>query len=131
MTIHGVVKSYTKYELLENVDGAARVAWVHWNRFLQPQLGAVYIDKMLVARHEAPKDKKSRYTYYIGTLRAIDNHFFGSIVYVNEVSTEISRALSNLPNWKREKCIATLPFVSDLAKVQTDRLQQVKLWKRE
>lgn len=90
VTIHGVVHSYTKYELLENVDGAARISWVHWNRFLQPQLGAVYIDKMLVARHEAPKDKKPRYTHYIGTLRAIDNHFFGSIVYVNEDGKEES-----------------------------------------
>lgn len=85
VTIHGVVQSYTKYELLENVDGAARISWIHWDRYIQPHLGAVYVDKMLVARHEVPKDKrKPRYTHYIGTLSSIEN--FGTIVYVNEVS---------------------------------------------
>jgi len=89
VTIHGVVQSYAKYELLENVDGAARISWVHWDKYLQPHLGAVYVDKMLVARHEVSKDKKEpRYSHYIGTLNSVEN--FGTIVYVNEVSTEIA-----------------------------------------
>ncbi|XP_011159117.1 protein unzipped [Solenopsis invicta] len=96
VTIHGVVQSYTKYELLENVDGAARIAWVHWDRYTQPHLGAVYVDKMmLVARHEVPKDKrKPRYTHYIGTLSSIEN--FGTIVYVNEDGKEESAKTGDL-----------------------------------
>lgn len=87
VTIHGIVQSYEKYELLENIDGAARIAWVHWDKFMQPFLGAVYVDKMLVARYEVPKDKKEpRYTHYIGTLSLSDN--FGIISFVNEVSIE-------------------------------------------
>lgn len=89
VTIHGLVQSYDKYELLENVDGAARVSWVPWNRYTQPHVGAVYVDKMLVARHEVPKDKKKpRYTHYIGTLSSVEN--FGTIIYVNEVGIEIT-----------------------------------------
>ncbi|EFN86325.1 protein unzipped isoform X2 [Harpegnathos saltator] len=88
VTLHGSVQSYDKYELLENVDGAARITWVRWTKFFQPLLGAVYVDKkMLVARYEADNsDKrdttKSRYTHYIGTLNSNDN--FGSIIYANE-----------------------------------------------
>lgn len=86
VTIHGVVQSYEKYELLENIDGAARIAWVHWDKYLQPHLGAVCVDKSwLVARHMVPKDKKEpRYTHYIGTLSSTEN--FGTIIYANEVS---------------------------------------------
>lgn len=93
VTIHGIVKSYEKYELLENVDGAARIAWVYWDKYKQPLLGAVYVDKMLVARHEVKgdekKDVKPRYTHYIGTLNSNDN--FGTIVYVNEVSSKMKK----------------------------------------
>lgn len=91
VTLHGSVQSYQKYELLENVDGAARIVWVRWTKFSQPLLGAVYVDKMLVARYKTDSDdkknttKKSRYTHYIGTLNSNDN--FGSIIYANEVST--------------------------------------------
>jgi len=85
VTIHGIVQSYEKYELLENIDGAARIAWVYWDKYMQPLLGAVYVDKMLVARYEVPKDKQEpRYTHYIGTLSLNDN--FGTIFFVNEVS---------------------------------------------
>ncbi|XP_011062782.1 PREDICTED: protein unzipped [Acromyrmex echinatior] len=90
VTIHGVVQSYEKYELLENVDGAARISWIQWNKYTPPPVGAVYVDKtMLVARHEVPKDlEKPRYTHYIGTLSSPEN--FGTIVYVNEKGEEES-----------------------------------------
>ncbi|XP_018365954.1 PREDICTED: protein unzipped isoform X2 [Trachymyrmex cornetzi] len=90
VTIHGVVQSYEKYELLENVDGAARISWIQWNKYTPPPVGAVYVDKtMLVARHEVPKDlEKPRYTHYIGTLSSPEN--FGTIVYVNENGDEES-----------------------------------------
>jgi len=86
VTIHGIVQSYDKYELLENMDGAARITWVSWNKYIQPPVGAVYANKMLVARYEIPMEEKSRYTHYIGTLSSTDN--FGNIIYANEVSEE-------------------------------------------
>lgn len=108
VTIHGTVQSYEKYELLENVDGAARISWVYWDRFSQPHLGAVYVDKMiLVARHEVPKDKrKPRYTHYIGSLSSAEN--FGTIVFVNEVGVEIASSIKSSELGKKEKCVA--PF---------------------
>ncbi|KAL0104814.1 hypothetical protein PUN28_016449 [Cardiocondyla obscurior] len=95
VTIHGIVHSYEKYELLENVDGAARISWVQWNRYTQPHVGAVYVDKMLVARHEIPKEKKNpRYTHYIGTLNSVES--FGTIVYANENGKEESAKYGEL-----------------------------------
>ncbi|XP_032683995.1 protein unzipped isoform X2 [Odontomachus brunneus] len=94
VTLHGSVQSYSsKYELLENIDGAARIAWVRWTKFSQPMLGAVYVDKMLVARYKTDSDDKknttkSRYTHYIGTLNSNNN--FGSIIYANENNEEES-----------------------------------------
>ncbi|XP_029161418.1 protein unzipped [Nylanderia fulva] len=95
VTIHGAVESYEKYELLENIDGAARIAWVHWDKYLQPHhLGAVYVgDKMLIARH-ADENKEPQYTHYIGTLNSIDN--FGTIIYVNENRKEESAKFGDL-----------------------------------
>lgn len=90
VTIHGIVQSYEKYELLENVDGAARIAWIQWDRY-PPLLGAVAVDKMLVARHVVSGDEedvtKPRYTHYIGSLNLDEN--FGNIIYVNGVSGKI------------------------------------------
>ncbi|KAL6439201.1 hypothetical protein ACFW04_003852 [Cataglyphis niger] len=86
VTIYGSVQSYDKYELLENIDGAARIAWIRLDQYLQPHVGAVYVDsKMLVARHMVPKDKKERFTHYIGTLSSEN---FGNIIYVNEDGKE-------------------------------------------
>lgn len=90
VTIHGIVKSYENYELLENVDNAARITWVSWNKYTQPPVGAVFVNKMLLARYEIPAEDKSRYTHYIGTLSSSDN--FGNIIYANEVSGDGSPA---------------------------------------
>lgn len=101
VTIHGSVQKYEKYELLENIDGAARIAWVHWDKFMQPHVGAVYVDKMLVARHMVPKGKKEpRYTHYIGTLTSTEN--FGTIIYANEVSLWTSNNCASMMNFSRE-----------------------------
>lgn len=109
VTIHGLVQSYEKYELLENIDGAARIAWVHWDKFMQPLLGAVYFDKMLVARYEVPKDKKEpRYTHYIGTLSLNDN-FGGTIIFVNEVSN--NNEICSYEKSERERERARLQFL--------------------
>ncbi|CAL7946840.1 unnamed protein product [Xylocopa violacea] len=88
VTIHGSVQSYDKYELLENVDNAARVNWEYWDKYKGPLLGAVATEKMFVARH-AVKDKNvttPRYTHYIGTLNSQDIQ--GSISYVKDDGTE-------------------------------------------
>lgn len=135
VTIHGVVQSYEKYELLENVDGAARISWIQWNKYTPPPVGAVYVDKtMLVARHEVPKDlEKPRYTHYIGTLSSPEN--FGTIVYVNEVSIEIASSFEFFELIKEKSALPSSCFDSALAKrgcqYQKTRLQQVELWKRE
>ncbi|CAL1676852.1 unnamed protein product [Lasius platythorax] len=96
VTIHGVVQSYEKYELLENIDGAARIAWVHWDKYLQSHhQGAVYVgDKMLVARHMDKDKKEPRFTHYIGTLSSAEN--FGTIVYANENGKEESAKFGDL-----------------------------------
>lgn len=89
VTIHGNVQSYDKYELLENIDNAARVNWEYWDRYKNTPFGAVATEKekMFVARHAAETDKNTsspRYTHYIGTLTASDIQ--GSISYVKDVS---------------------------------------------
>ncbi|EZA62418.1 hypothetical protein DMN91_003422 [Ooceraea biroi] len=125
VTIHGVVHSYEKYELLENIDGAARIAWVYWDKYMQPLLGAVYVDtKMLVARYVPENKKESRYTHYIGTLSLSGN--FGSIIYVNENGEEGSERIGELLvetepiryelsavklNWPKKRDIKRIPSV--------------------
>lgn len=91
VTMHGMVYSFEKYELLENVDGAARITWVSWNKYTQPPLGAVYANKMPIARYEIPTEEKSRYTHYIGTLSSTES--FGIIVYANEVSEKGAKGM--------------------------------------
>ncbi|XP_011694033.1 PREDICTED: protein unzipped [Wasmannia auropunctata] len=143
VTIHGAVRKYEKYELLENVDGAARISWVEWNKYMQPHLGAVYVDKKdLVARHPAvAKDmKKPRYTHYIGTLSPPDN--FGSIVYVNEdgkegsaksgellVETEPNRyELSDVKfNWPRRRDVKRVPRVLGKMTIENRRAAPANL----
>lgn len=86
VTIHGNVQSYDKYDLLENVDSAARVNWEHWDKYKNTPVGAVAMEKMFIARHPAKTDKNAsspRYTHYIGTL---NKRILGSISYVKDVS---------------------------------------------
>ncbi|XP_017752376.1 PREDICTED: protein unzipped [Eufriesea mexicana] len=91
VTIHDNVQSYDKYELLENVDNAARVNWEYWDKYRSTPLGAVAMEKMFVARHAAENDKNKtttglRYTHYIGTLTT--HNILGSISYVKDDGTE-------------------------------------------
>ncbi|XP_011876002.1 PREDICTED: protein unzipped [Vollenhovia emeryi] len=141
VTIHGVVQSYEKYELLENIDGAARIAWVHWNKYMQPHLGAVYVDSMLVARYEVPKDRrKPRYSHYIGTLNSGEN--FGTIVYVNEDGKEESTKYGELLvetepiryelsavklNWLKRRDIKRVPRVLNKAMIVNRGAQPANL----
>ncbi|KAG7196654.1 hypothetical protein KM043_015992 [Ampulex compressa] len=94
VSIHGSVQSYSRYELLENVENAARVTWQPWDRYKLNPIGAVATDSMYVARHEVPlePDEKndsspvSRFTHYIGTLNLNDN--LGIITYVKADGTQ-------------------------------------------
>lgn len=91
VSIHGNVRSYEKYDLLENVDNAARISWRHWNTYTQLPVGTVATDKMYVARHEVSPDETDpnlpfTYTHYIGTMNMIDN--FGTIFYVKHDGIE-------------------------------------------
>ncbi|XP_014600422.1 PREDICTED: protein unzipped isoform X1 [Polistes canadensis] len=91
VSIHGNVRSYEKYDLLENVDNAARISWRHWNIYTTLPVGAVATDKMFVARYERPIGETNSnlpytYTHYIGTMDTNDN--FGTIFYVKENGIE-------------------------------------------
>ena len=86
--MHGTVQSYDKYDLLENVNNAARINWEYLDKYKPTPLGAVATEKMFVARHlaETPKNTSAvRYTHYIGTLATNDN-ILESISYVKDVS---------------------------------------------
>lgn len=111
-TIHGNVQSYDKYELLENVDNAARINWEYWDKYKPTLVGAVATEKMFVARHTAQADKNSetpRYTHYIGTLNSPDIQ--GSISYVKDDGTE-----GSVKNG--EVLVETEPIYYDLTKVK-------------
>lgn len=86
VTLHGMVRPFEKYELLENVDAAARISWLQWDKYTQLHLGTVYVEKNeLIARYVVPKtDKEPRYSHYIGTLTMTEN-YPNNIVYVTEV----------------------------------------------
>ncbi|KAI4478446.1 hypothetical protein M0802_014532 [Mischocyttarus mexicanus] len=91
VSIHGNVRSYEKYDLLENVDNAARISWRHWNVYTNLPVGVVATDKMYVARFEKPIDETNTnlpysYTHYIGTMETNEN--FGTVFYVKENGIE-------------------------------------------
>lgn len=88
----GSVKSYERYELLENVESAARLNWASWDKFRPLPVGAVATDRgaTFVARH-VMDDKGSangsfKYTHYIGTHSSEEK--LGEITYVRSVSAE-------------------------------------------
>jgi hypothetical protein len=88
VTLTGNVRSYERYQLLENVENAARLSWNNWTKFYRPPVGSVATDKLYVARHTANQVKqegqKSNQTHYIGTLSSQDT--LGTITYVKEVN---------------------------------------------
>ena len=84
VTLTGSVKSYEHYQLLENVDSAARLAWANWTKLGQPPTGAVAsAEKLYIARH-AQSPAKPGQSHYIGSLNFQDSA--GTITYVKEVS---------------------------------------------
>ncbi|XP_066596434.1 protein unzipped isoform X2 [Prorops nasuta] len=111
VSIHGNVHSYEKYDLLENVDTAARVSWVYWDKFQgQPAVGAVATDtSMFVARYNQKDSLK--YTHYIGTLNT--DAGLGTIVYVKDDGTEGSSE-------EGEVLVETEPIRYELLPVKLD-----------
>ncbi|XP_076626660.1 beta-pore-forming protein unzipped [Colletes latitarsis] len=114
VTIHGSVQSYDKYELLENVDNAARVNWEHWDKYKPTPIGAVATEKMFVARHAVHNNKEDsdaspRYTHYIGTLNSNDN--LGTISYVRDDGTEVTAKSGDV-------LVETEPIYYDLTRVK-------------
>ncbi|XP_003704004.1 beta-pore-forming protein unzipped [Megachile rotundata] len=116
VTIHGSVQSYEAYELLENMDNAARVNWEHWDKYKSTPIGAVATsEKMFVARHavhngkDETHDKTTRFTHYIGTLSSSDN--LGTISYVKDDGTEGSAKSGDV-------LVETEPIYYDLNRVK-------------
>ncbi|XP_043275472.1 protein unzipped [Venturia canescens] len=92
VTYLGNVVSYERYDLLENVDNAARLSWVAWDKLHQTPVGAVATESMYVARHVVSETENERtnknlgYTHYIGTYDTSEG--FGRINYVKDDGVE-------------------------------------------
>lgn len=99
VTFLGNVQTTQTYELLENVDNAARLSWISWDKFHQIPTGAVVTDTMYVARHvvtdDETDDDTSTSTHYIGTLNHDDK--LGTIAYVKSVSFIVNLHFYLLP----------------------------------
>ncbi|XP_001603588.2 protein unzipped [Nasonia vitripennis] len=90
VSLTGSVGSYERYQLLENVDKAARINWENWTKLYQTPVGAVATSKFFVARHAVHMGKSENgqdlLHNYIGTLDSQDS--LGAIYYVKEDGTE-------------------------------------------
>ncbi|XP_020282724.1 protein unzipped isoform X2 [Pseudomyrmex gracilis] len=143
VTLHGMVRPFEKYELLENVDAAARISWLQWDKYTQLHLGTVYVEKNeLIARYVVPKtDKEPRYSHYIGTLTMTEN-YPNNIVYVTEdgreesakegellVETEpIRYELSGVKlNWSKKRDIKRVPRVLNQATIMNHRQEKANM----
>ncbi|XP_063972449.1 protein unzipped [Diachasmimorpha longicaudata] len=146
VTVLGTVKNMENYDLLENVDNAARLSWVTWNKFLPIFPGAVVTETMYVARHvvasnETEKDSSTpTYTHYIGTLNHDER--LGTIAYVKsdglEDSTDFGELLVEtepiyyeltsvkLNHW-RTRIIKSEPKIIGQATISNSRNQRAKL----
>lgn len=89
VTSLSIVRSYEKYDLLENTESAARVSWVDWDKYKDIPVGAVapsVSESYFVARHLAEEENEDSLTqtHYIGTLNTKDG--LGKITYIKSVS---------------------------------------------
>ena len=82
------VRSYDKYDLLENIQSAARVSWVDWDKYKDIPEGAVTPsgdETYFVSRHTAEEAIDSLgQTHYLGTLNT--KYGLGKITYIKMVS---------------------------------------------
>lgn len=104
----GAKKHYERYQVLENVDGGARVVWVSWNKFSVVPTGAVACGDgagTFVARHRVESnvadDVGDHLTHHIGKLDPKDG--LGKISVVNKVSPELA-LLQRVSEFPHHKC---------------------------
>lgn len=93
VTSLSIVKLYTKYDLLQNIDSAARVSWVYWDKYKEIPVGAVSpsnAENYFVARHivDGVNSQFDAYEqmHFIGTLNTKDG--LGKITYTKKDGTE-------------------------------------------
>lgn len=98
VSLLGIVHSYERYDLLQNVDQAARITWMHWDKYVQPLDGGIATGETYVARHMVPYEENEPstvgFTHYIGKYDPKDK--LGSITYVKngvEVSVDSGEVL--------------------------------------
>ncbi|KAJ8679450.1 hypothetical protein QAD02_015237 [Eretmocerus hayati] len=113
----GTVRTYQRYQLLENAEGAARVNWIDWSKLEPLPSGSVAThDRLYVARRSTVGlEGKSKLTHYIGTLYAQDS--LGSLVYVKEDGQEGTADSGQL-------LVETEPISYDLTNVKLNQLKR-------
>lgn len=88
VSAQGEVKEYSKYEILENIEGSARLTWVRWDKF-SPVVpaGAVLGGKdLIIARRTFRENGESPgLTHFLGTLDKSEG--FGKISIINQVKS--------------------------------------------
>ncbi|XP_058799185.1 protein unzipped isoform X2 [Phymastichus coffea] len=89
VSLTGSVRTYERYQLLENVENAGRISWKNWTKYYTPVPGTVASsDRLYVARVTLEDEAMGKPVHYIGTLNAQDS--LGIITYVKENGEESS-----------------------------------------
>ncbi|XP_014283808.1 protein unzipped [Halyomorpha halys] len=87
---HDKVETYEKYEVLENVEGGARLSWGKWSKLSDVPVGAVSAGESYVARKKIKMDDTDTeslgVTHLIGKLT--DYSGFAKLTAVNEEGKE-------------------------------------------
>ncbi|CAH1395809.1 unnamed protein product [Nezara viridula] len=88
---HDKVETYEKYEVLENVEGGARLSWGKWSKLSDVPVGAVSAGESYVARKKIkldddPNTESLGVTHLIGKLT--DYSGFAKLTAVNEEGKE-------------------------------------------
>lgn len=92
VSLHGIVHQYERYEILINIEGAARLSWVYRDRFtLNPQ-GAVTggdepFRNFIARRNANSHNREGSLTYFMGKLDPNNN--FGKYTLINQNNAEV------------------------------------------
>lgn len=115
LSLHNVIKSYQRYDLLENVNNAGKVSWAPWSTYKNVPVGTATTgtSSMYVARYDLRKHneqhsrRRPHYTHRIGVLNSLEG--MGMIFYAMNVSRQL--------NFTDEKLFLTCVFFhNDLEK---------------
>lgn len=94
-TLQGDVKEYSKYQVLENVEGSGRLTWMAWNKLSNIAAGAVVGGKdLLVARRtfkESPSIMEPGLSHFMGVLDTTEG--LGKISVLNQVGFRLRTLL--------------------------------------